>query len=110
MLQRYCIGSLRIKQNKQKKEESFPSLKVSGFRNHNCSLGLNYKLAENIFPEVVIVDELAHTNMPGSKNEKRWQDVIEILDASTNVISAVNIQHIESINDEVRIITGIEVS
>ena len=55
----------------------------------------------NIHPEVVIVDELAHTNIPGSKNEKRWQDVIEILDAGINVISAVNIQHIESINEEV---------
>ena len=53
----------------------------------------------NIRPEVVIVDELAHTNIPGSKNEKRWQDVLEILDAGINVISAVNIQHIESINE-----------
>lgn len=64
----------------------------------------------NIHPEVVIVDELAHTNIPGSKNEKRWQDVLEILEAGINVISAVNIQHIESINDEVRTITGIEVT
>lgn len=64
----------------------------------------------NIHPEVVIVDELAHTNIPGSKNEKRWRDVVEILDAGINVISAVNIQHIESINDEVRTITGIEVA
>jgi len=64
----------------------------------------------NIHPEVVIVDELAHTNIPGSKNEKRWQDVIEILDAGINVISAVNIQHIESINAEVYIITGIQVA
>lgn len=64
----------------------------------------------NIHPEVVIVDELAHTNVPGSKNEKRWQDALEILDAGINVISAVNIQHIESINAEVRQITGIEVS
>lgn len=63
----------------------------------------------NIHPEVVIVDELAHTNIPGSKNEKRWQDVIEILDAGINVISAVNIQHIESINEEVYSITGVEV-
>lgn len=61
-------------------------------------------------PEVVIVDELAHTNIPGSKNEKRWQDVVEILDAGINVISAVNIQHIESLNEEVKRITGIEVS
>jgi two-component system, OmpR family, sensor histidine kinase KdpD len=64
----------------------------------------------NTHPEVVIVDELAHTNIPGSKNEKRWQDVLEILDSGINVISAVNIQHIESINEEVRSITGIEVS
>jgi two-component system sensor histidine kinase KdpD len=64
----------------------------------------------NIHPEVVIVDELAHTNIPGSKNEKRWQDVLEILDARINVVSAVNIQHIESINEEVYTITGIEVS
>jgi two-component system sensor histidine kinase KdpD len=64
----------------------------------------------NIHPEVVIVDELAHTNIPGSKNEKRWQDVIEILDAGINVISAVNIQHIESINKKVYTITGIQVS
>jgi two-component system sensor histidine kinase KdpD len=60
-------------------------------------------------PEVVIVDELAHTNIEGSKNEKRWQDVLEILEAGINVISAVNIQHIESLNDEIKQITGIEV-
>ncbi|MEP7196602.1 MAG: sensor protein KdpD [Saprospiraceae bacterium] len=63
----------------------------------------------NLRPEVVIVDELAHTNIEGSKNEKRWQDVIEILDAGINVISAVNIQHIESLNEEVKKITGVEV-
>ncbi len=60
-------------------------------------------------PEVVIVDELAHTNIEGSKNEKRWQDVMEILDAGINVISAVNIQHIESLNEEIKNITGIDV-
>jgi two-component system, OmpR family, sensor histidine kinase KdpD len=64
----------------------------------------------NLHPEVVIIDELAHTNIPGSKNEKRWQDVMEILDAGISVISAVNIQHIESINREVFIITGVEVT
>ncbi|ALM47516.1 histidine kinase [Flavobacterium psychrophilum] len=63
----------------------------------------------NLRPEVVIVDELAHTNIEGSKNEKRWQDVLEILDAGINVISAVNIQHIESLNDDVKEITGVEV-
>jgi two-component system sensor histidine kinase KdpD len=64
----------------------------------------------NLHPEVVIVDELAHTNIQGSKNEKRWQDVLEILEAGINVISAVNIQHIESLHDEIRRITGISVS
>lgn len=63
----------------------------------------------NLRPEVVIVDELAHTNIEGSKNEKRWQDVMEILEAGINVISAVNIQHIESLNEEVKQITGVEV-
>jgi len=61
-------------------------------------------------PEVVIVDELAHTNIEGSKNEKRWQDVVEILESGINVISAVNIQHIESLNEEVKEITGVEVA
>ncbi len=60
-------------------------------------------------PEWVVVDELAHTNIPGSKNEKRWQDVVELLQAGINVISAVNIQHMESINQQVKAITGIEV-
>lgn len=63
----------------------------------------------NRHPEVVIVDELAHTNIEGSKNEKRWQDVQEILQAGINVVSAMNIQHIESLNDEVQRITGVEV-
>jgi two-component system, OmpR family, sensor histidine kinase KdpD len=64
----------------------------------------------NTHPEVVIVDELAHSNIEGSKNEKRWQDVLDILNAGINVISAVNIQHIESLNEEIEKITGITVS
>ncbi|WP_080054251.1 sensor protein KdpD [Spirosoma aerolatum] len=64
----------------------------------------------NTHPEIAIVDELAHTNIPGSKNEKRWQDVLEILDAGISVISAVNIQHIESLYDEVHEITNIDVT
>lgn len=63
----------------------------------------------NLHPEIVIVDELAHTNIFGSKNEKRWQDVMDILNAGINVISAVNIQHLESLNHEIFQITGIEV-
>jgi two-component system sensor histidine kinase KdpD len=62
-----------------------------------------------IHPEIVIVDELAHTNVEGSRNEKRWQDVMDLLDEGINVISAVNIQHIEGINEEVQDISGIEV-
>lgn len=60
-------------------------------------------------PEVVIVDELAHTNAPGSRHEKRYQDVEELLYHGINVISALNIQHIESLNRVVQEITGIEV-
>jgi two-component system sensor histidine kinase KdpD len=70
---------------------------------------LDVQAVINLRPEVVVIDELAHTNIEGSKNEKRWQDVVEILEAGINVISAVNIQHIESLNEEVKRITGIEV-
>ncbi len=63
-------------------------------------------LARN--PQVVLVDELAHTNTPGSKNPKRWQDIEELLDAGITVISTVNVQHLESLNDVVTGITGIE--
>jgi two-component system sensor histidine kinase KdpD len=73
---------------------SFPELDVPAVLAHH--------------PEVVLVDELAHTNTPGSKNEKRWQDVEELLDAGITVISTVNIQHLESLNDVVAQITGIE--
>lgn len=57
-------------------------------------------------PEVAVVDELAHTNVPGSRNDKRWQDIQELLDAGISVLSTVNIQHLESINDVVTRITG----
>ncbi|HUA92207.1 MAG TPA: universal stress protein [Terracidiphilus sp.] len=52
-------------------------------------------------PNTVIVDELAHTNVPGSKNRKRYEDVLELLDAGINVMTAVNIQHLETLNDAV---------
>ena len=71
---------------------------------------LDVQAVINLHPEIVVVDELAHTNIEGSKNEKRWQDVMEILDAGINVISAVNIQHIESLHGEVKTITGIDVA
>src|SRR5215468_163388 len=58
-------------------------------------------------PDVAIVDEIAHTNVPGSQNRKRYQDVIELLDAGINVISAFNVQHLESLNDLVERTTGV---
>ncbi len=71
---------------------------------------LDVQAVIGLHPEAVIIDELAHSNVEGSKNEKRWQDVLEILEAGINVISAVNVQHMEGLNEEVRKITGIEVS
>src|SRR6195256_4945622 len=60
-------------------------------------------------PAIAIVDELAHTNVPGSKNRKRYQDVLDLLDAGISVITAVNIQHLESLNDVVTRSTGVRV-
>jgi two-component system, OmpR family, sensor histidine kinase KdpD len=60
-------------------------------------------------PELALVDELAHTNAAGSRNEKRYQDIDEILDAGIDVISTVNVQHLESLNDEVFELTGVRV-
>ncbi len=70
---------------------------------------MDLELILKIHPELVVVDELAHTNVEGCRNSKRWQDVMDILDAGINVISALNIQHIESLGDEVQEITGINV-
>jgi two-component system sensor histidine kinase KdpD len=60
-------------------------------------------------PQVVVVDELAHTNAPGSKNEKRYQDVLELIDNGISVMTAVNIQHFESLNDYVNRMTNVKV-
>lgn len=59
-------------------------------------------------PSVALIDELAHTNVPGSRNAKRWEDIHELLDAGIDVISTVNIQHLESLNDVVESITGVK--
>ncbi|MFD1050956.1 sensor histidine kinase, partial [Kibdelosporangium lantanae] len=59
-------------------------------------------------PEVAVVDELAHTNVPGSRNEKRWQDIEELLEAGIDVLSTVNVQHLASLNDVVQRITGVQ--
>ena len=61
-------------------------------------------------PGVILVDELAHSNAPGSRHPKRWQDVEELLDAGIDVLTTVNVQHLESLNDVVRGIAGIRVS
>ncbi|MCW2721574.1 MAG: kdpD [Pseudonocardia sp.] len=68
-------------------------------------MDLDAVLARN--PEVALVDELAHTNVPGGRHDKRWEDVVELLDAGINVITTVNIQHLESLNDVVEKITGV---
>lgn len=73
---------------------SFPELDVDAVLRRN--------------PQVVLVDELAHTNAPGSRNPKRWQDIQELLAAGITVITTVNVQHLESLNDVVTQITGIE--
>ncbi|MFD1177347.1 histidine kinase [Paenibacillus puldeungensis] len=60
-------------------------------------------------PEVVLVDELAHTNVPGSRNRKRYEDVIRLLESGISVISTINVQHLESLNDAVEQLTGVRV-
>jgi two-component system, OmpR family, sensor histidine kinase KdpD len=60
-------------------------------------------------PELALVDELAHTNAPGMRNEKRWQDIDEVLEAGIDVVSTVNIQHLESLNDAIAELTDIRV-
>lgn len=85
--------------------EVIPRRHIEYRGSHFTELDVPAVLARN--PQVVLVDELAHTNVPGSKNQKRWQDVEELLDAGITVISTVNIQHLESLNDVVAQITGI---
>jgi two-component system sensor histidine kinase KdpD len=60
-------------------------------------------------PTLCLVDELAHTNAPGSRHEKRYQDALEILDTGIGVMTAVNIQHLETLNDAVGRVTGVRV-
>lgn len=60
-------------------------------------------------PKLVLVDELAHSNAPGSRHAKRWQDVQELLDAGIDAYTTVNVQHLEALNDQVRDITGVQV-
>jgi len=72
---------------------------------HEGELDVDALLARH--PDVALVDELAHTNVDGSRNRKRWADIEELLDAGIDVISTVNVQHLESVNDVVERITGV---
>ncbi|WP_290515205.1 sensor histidine kinase KdpD [Aeromicrobium sp.] len=85
--------------------EVVPRRTIDHLGTSQSELDLPALLARN--PEVVLVDELAHTNVPGTQNEKRWQDIEALLDAGICVITTVNIQHLESLNDVVESITGI---
>ncbi len=60
-------------------------------------------------PDVAVVDEFPHTNVPGSEREKRWQDVLELLNAGIDVLTTMNVQHLESFNDQVHLLTGVRV-
>jgi two-component system sensor histidine kinase KdpD len=60
-------------------------------------------------PDLVLIDELAHSNPPGSRNAKRWQDVQELLDGGINVLTTMNVQHLESLNDQIEDITGVHI-
>lgn len=61
-------------------------------------------------PRLVLIDELAHTNAQGMRHEKRWQDILEVLENGIDVYTTINVQHIESLNDKVASITGITVN
>lgn len=87
--------------------EVVPRIKVSYRGTVLEDLDLDALLARR--PEIALVDELAHTNAPGLKNQKRWQDVENLRDAGIDVISTVNVQHVESVKDLVEKVTGVVV-
>ncbi|MEM6161479.1 two-component system sensor histidine kinase KdpD [Erwinia sp. P6884] len=80
----------------------------AGDRPHHQAFDLDAALARR--PAVILIDELAHSNVRGSRHPKRWQDIEELLDAGINVLTTLNVQHLESLNDVVSGITGIRVS
>ena len=87
--------------------EQLPRRQVE-YRGQDLSeLDLDALLARK--PGIALIDELAHTNAPGSRHPKRWQDVVEVLDAGIDVVTTLNIQHVESLNDVVARITGVRV-
>ncbi len=87
--------------------EALPHLDVSYRSSMLQEFDLDAALTRK--PEYVLVDELAHTNAPGSRHAKRWQDVEELLAAGINVLSTLNVQHVESLNDIVAEISGVQV-
>jgi len=106
------IGAIETHGRKETAEqirdlETVPSIKLEYRGNQFEEMDIDSIIVRK--PAVVVVDELAHTNIPGSKNEKRYQDVLDLLDNGISVITAVNIQHIESLNDIVTRTTGIQV-
>ncbi|QXT64371.1 DUF4118 domain-containing protein [Tessaracoccus palaemonis] len=91
-----------------KMAEGIPQVPRTTFQHRGVTLEeLDIDAVLRRAPDVALVDELAHTNAPGSRNEKRWEDVAELLAAGVDVISTLNIQHIESLNDVVEQITGV---
>ncbi|MBL8951871.1 MAG: sensor histidine kinase KdpD [Myxococcaceae bacterium] len=82
--------------------------KVHAYRGRSLE-ELDLDLALQRKPKVLLLDELAHTNAPGSRHTKRWQDVVELLDAGIDVFTTLNVQHVESLNDVVAQITGVQV-
>lgn len=82
--------------------------KIVEYKNHNLE-EMDLDSILQIHPDIVLVDELAHQNIPGSRHKKRWQDINELLDAGIDVFTTMNIQHLESLNDVIFQITGIRV-
>jgi two-component system sensor histidine kinase KdpD len=88
---------------------TFPRKKVEHRGSSITEMDLEGLLARQPRPRLVLVDELAHTNAPGSRHPKRWQDVLELLDAGIDVYTTVNVQHLESRKESVEAITGVPV-
>ncbi|MEO6929708.1 MAG: DUF4118 domain-containing protein, partial [Casimicrobiaceae bacterium] len=87
--------------------EALPRRCVSYHERDFTEFDLDAALARK--PAVLLVDELAHTNIPGGRHARRWQDIAELLDAGIEVYTALNVQHLESLNDQVRRVTGVTV-
>ncbi|MGL5353545.1 MAG: universal stress protein, partial [Clostridium sp.] len=91
--------------------KDLPQIALKSIKYNNITLNeMNLEEIIKRMPKLVIVDELAHTNAPGSKNKKRYEDVLEILNCGINVYTTINLQHLESLNDVVKQITGINVN